>query len=69
MIRHFLPSQRSMSVPASEPPTATHLDSSLQETPLRNANCAAAGFGVGKTVHFLPFHRSASVTSAPALFT
>jgi hypothetical protein len=33
-------------------------------------NCAPDGFGVGGTgsVHAVPFHRSASVTSTPELF-
>jgi hypothetical protein len=69
---HLWPFQRSAAVaPAfvkSElPPTAVHADADEHETPFRKANCDPVGFGVDCTVHFVPFHCSASVTPAPEL--
>jgi hypothetical protein len=42
-------------------------DEDEHETPFSNASCAPAGFGVDCTVHFVPFHCSASVTTTPEL--
>jgi hypothetical protein len=42
----------------------------VQETPDRKLkDCAPEGLGVGWMAHLVPSHRSANVTSAPALFT
>jgi hypothetical protein len=69
---HLLPSQRSAKVEAApelskEAPTAVHADEDEHETLFRKACCDPDGFGVDFTVHFAPFHCSASVTSAPEL--
>lgn len=70
---HLLPSQRSAKVEAApelskEAPTAVQADDDEHETLFRKACCDPDGFGVDFTVHFAPFHCSASVTSgAPEL--
>jgi len=66
---HLLPSHRSATVEAApelskEAPTAVQADEDVHETLFRKANCDPDGFGVDFTVHFVPFHRSASVTPA-----
>src|SRR6266700_5922717 len=58
-MRHAVPSHRSASVPASEPPTAVHAEDDVQDTAERPA--PAAGLGVGWMRQRVPFHRSASV--------
>src|SRR6266702_3462745 len=58
-MRHPVPSHRSASVPASEPPTAVHAEDDVQDTAERPA--PAAGLGVGWMRQRVPFHRSASV--------
>jgi hypothetical protein len=65
-MRHAVPSHRSASVPASEPPTAVHAEDDVQDTAERPA--PAAGLGVGWILQLVPFHRSASVpTGKPEL--
>ena len=69
---HLLPSHRSATVEAApelseEAPTAVHADADEHETLFRKAPCDPDGFGVDFTVHFVPFHCSASVTPAPEL--
>src|SRR6266545_2440358 len=58
-IRHAVPSHRSASVPASEPPTAVHAADDVQDTAERPA--PAAGLGARWMRHRVPSHRSASV--------
>src|SRR6266498_287085 len=58
-MRHAVPSHRSASVPASEPPTAVHAEDDVQDTAERPA--PAAGLGVRWMRQRVPFHRSASV--------
>src|SRR5215472_12210511 len=63
---HLLPSHRSATVEAApelskEAPTAVQADEDVHETLFRKANWDPDGFGVDFTVHFVPFHRSASV--------
>jgi hypothetical protein len=65
----LLPSQRSATVEnapelSREAPTAVHADEDEHETLFRKANCDPDGSGVDFTVHFVPFHCSASVTPA-----
>jgi hypothetical protein len=59
----FVPSQRSASVPALEPPAAVHDEADGHATLVRKL-APGDGLGVGWMVHRVPFHRSASV---PAL--
>jgi hypothetical protein len=44
-----------------------HADDDEHETLSRKASCDPVGFGGDCTVHFPPFHCSASVTSTPEL--
>jgi hypothetical protein len=39
----------------------------VQDTPLRNPNCAPDGLGVGWIAQLVPFHRSARLTPVPEL--
>jgi hypothetical protein len=50
-------------------PTAVQPDEDEHETLTRRANCDPVGFGVGRTVQFVPFQCSASVTCKPELST
>jgi len=59
----FVPSHRSASVPALEPPAAVHDEADGHATLVRKL-APGEGLGVGWMVHRVPFHRSASV---PAL--
>jgi hypothetical protein len=61
------PSQRSASEPWSVSPTASQAVDDVHAIPERKLNCAPDRFGVGCTVQVVPFQRSASVTSTPAL--
>jgi hypothetical protein len=53
-------------VPSALPPTAVQADSDVQDTLLRAP--PPAGLGVGRMAQARPFHRSARVTPARALF-
>jgi hypothetical protein len=60
------PSQRSATVKvvlelATLWPTAVQAEADEHETLFKNAACEPVGFGVDCTVHFVPFHCSASV--------
>jgi hypothetical protein len=50
-------------------PTAVHADGAVHETPKRELTAAPCGLGVGWMSHWLPFHRSASVTATPEALT
>src|SRR6266704_3517414 len=66
-MRHAVPSHRSASVPASEPPTAVHAEADVHATPLRKPP-GDEGAGTGWIRHFVPFHRSAKTpTGVPEL--
>jgi hypothetical protein len=54
---HRVPSHRSASVPALEPPTAVQAADDMHATPDKNA---PAGLGADWICQLLPFHRSAS---------
>src|SRR6516162_8086805 len=56
-----VPSHRSASVPAAEPPTAVQAEDDVHVTPDRNT---PAGLGADWICHLLPFHRSASALPA-----
>jgi hypothetical protein len=58
---HVVPSHRSASVPAAEPPTAVQAEDDVHATPDKNA---PAGLGADWIRHLLPFHRSASALPA-----
>ena len=65
-MRQALPSHRSASVPWSDPPVARQAECSVQATPVREANWALGGLGVGWMRQVAPFHRSARVRTIPA---
>src|SRR5580700_2089616 len=71
-IDHAVPFHTSSSgalpVEVLEYPTAMQNVAEAQETPVRMLDCAPCGLGVRCTVQAEPFHASASVTPAPALF-
>src|SRR5205085_1258889 len=72
-IVQLLPFQTSASVTGMPPssvsyPTAVHAVLAVHDTSLKKSSWAPFGFGVLWTAHPVPFHRSARVTSFPALF-
>src|SRR6266581_1732499 len=52
-----------------ETPTAVQAEGEVPDTPFRTLTCAPAGWGVRWIRQVVPFHRSASVTGTPELFT
>jgi hypothetical protein len=73
-MRHLVPSHRSARVttlPARvmDCPAAVHAEGAVQATPFNALTCAPAGLAVRWMLHFVPFHRSASVTPAPEALT
>jgi hypothetical protein len=50
-------------------PTVVQAAEEVHDTCWRVLSFAPVGFGVDWTVHSVPFHRSASVTVVPELFT
>ena len=67
---HLWPSQRSATVDAvfelsKLAPSAVQADDDEHETLFKNADCEPVGFGVDCTVHFVPFHCSASTRPGP----
>ena len=70
---HEVPSHRSAKVRLPVPkspanPTAVQALADVHDTPDSPLFWSPAGLGVGWMDHEVPFHRSASVTTLPALF-
>jgi len=63
----FHRSARVCTIPAAEcrSPMAVQAEGEVQDTPFRKLCTAPAGLGVGRMVHFLPFHRSARDRAGP----
>src|SRR6266581_3193258 len=73
-IRQVVPFHRSATVtwtpePVMKAPTAVQAEGEAHDTPFRTLTCAPAGWGVRWIRQVVPFHRSASVTGTPELFT